>query len=137
MVPVTLNGQPASGPSGGSVLDLLRVAGLHLPTLCHDDRLAPAGTCRSCLVAVEGHPRLVTACATPLVAGMVITTDTQELQEARRSVLSLLAWRYPAEAARGSPEREFHVEATRLGLDRQFVEAPSPDNCKDLSHPYI
>ena len=56
-----INGAPVLLPGGGSVLEALRTAGVHIPALCHDDRLAPSGACRTCLVHVKGSPKLAAA----------------------------------------------------------------------------
>ena len=137
MLHVTVNGAWQEVRPGKTVLDALRSAGVHVPTLCHDDRLVPAGACRTCLVSVKGHVRLVPACTTPVLHGMEISTDSSELVEARRSVLALLAWRYPSSAARRWPELEFHREAVRYGLERQFTDQPPAPVAEDHSHPYI
>jgi formate dehydrogenase major subunit len=137
MLHVSVDGARHEARPGATVLDLLRSVGVHVPALCHDDRLVPAGVCRTCLVAVKGHPRPVAACTTPLLNGMEISTDLPELTEARRSVLALLAWRYPAGAARRWPGLEFHREAARYGVHGQFVSQPPPSAAEDRSHPYI
>lgn len=72
---VTIDGEPHEFREGGSVLDALRTIGTRVPTLCHDERLTPSGTCRSCLVSVKSWAWLVTACTTPLADGMAIETD--------------------------------------------------------------
>lgn len=53
-VTVTLNGQEVQARRGQTILDVAREAGIDIPTLCHDPRLAPYGACRMCLVEVEG-----------------------------------------------------------------------------------
>ena len=74
---VTIDGRPVDMPAGASVLDAARAAGATVSTLCHDDRLAPAGTCRVCLVRVDGGA-VVAACVTPLTEGMAVQTDDDE-----------------------------------------------------------
>ena len=56
-----VNGKTVECGPGASILEALRAAGAAVPTLCHDDRMAPAGVCRLCLVAVSGWPRPVDA----------------------------------------------------------------------------
>jgi formate dehydrogenase major subunit len=53
MLTVVINRKPYLLPEGGSVLDALRAVGIRLPALCHDDRVAPSGACRLCLVRVK------------------------------------------------------------------------------------
>ena len=98
------------------MLQGLRIAGVHVPALCHDDRLAPTGACRTCLVQVEGSPKLAAACITLLADGMEIDTDTPELEQTRRGILEMLVHRYPAHAIRRFPDKPFHQEIRRAGL---------------------
>ncbi len=133
---ITINGEPSEHRDGGSVLDALRTVGIRVPTLCHDDRLAPSGACRLCLVSIENWPRPVSACTTPLAAGMAIDTHTPELEESRRSLLKLLAWRHPAEAFSRFPEKEFYRWIREYGLEGDLCGVRDP-LLEDRSHPYI
>jgi formate dehydrogenase major subunit len=134
---IVVNGTTAELPAGSSVLDALGHLGIHVPALCHDDRLAPEGSCRTCLVEVKGVARLVAACTTPICEGMTIETDTPELRQARRGILEMLVRRYPAEAIARFPDKPFHREVLEAGLaSRAAVALPARRN-RDNSHPYI
>src|SRR3972149_1508796 len=108
MLHVTINGRRLELPDGGMVLDALRAAAVEVPTLCHDPRLKPVGACRLCIVEVKGWPRPVTACTTPMQDGMEVQTHTPEIEQARRTLLRLLAREYPREPIGRFPEKEFH-----------------------------
>ena len=89
MPTVTINGQTVEAAAGQSILGAARAAGITIPTLCYHKDLSVAGSCRLCLVEVEGgHP--VPACATPVAEGLVVRTETPELARDRRFVLELL-----------------------------------------------
>jgi formate dehydrogenase major subunit len=134
---VVVNGTPVEQRDGRSVLDAIRSAGVHVPALCHDDRIAPSAACRTCLVHGTGVPTLVTACTTPLIDGMDIETDTPELQRTRRVILEMLVRRYPAHAIRLAPDQSFHREIRRAGLvDHASAGVPALTHA-DRSHPYI
>ena len=90
MVNITLNDQQVSVPSGSTVLEAAEQAGVDIPTLCHHPALAPLGSCRMCLVEIEGQNALQTACTFPVSDGMVVKTDTPKVFEARKFVLELL-----------------------------------------------
>ncbi len=124
-------------PDGGSVLQGLRAAGVHVPALCYDDRLAPSGECRTCLVRIKGHERLSTACTTPLVDGMEVETATAELEPAQRDILEMLVSRYPASAIRQFPGKPFHQEILRAGLTESASDCAPDSRLEDRSHPYI
>jgi formate dehydrogenase major subunit len=133
---VVINDQPGEFQTGTSILGALQQMGIRVPTLCHDERLTPTGACRSCLVTVKDHSRPVPACATPLGDGMVIKTHTPELEEHRRSLLTLLAWRYPAGAVAQFPEKEFHRTLREYGLKAE-LHGGLDASLDDRSHPYI
>src|SRR5512144_2396560 len=103
-----VNGRTLDVPDGSTVLRATRLAGVEVPTLCHDDRLKPAGACRLCLVRVREFHHLVPACATPVAEGMEVETHTPEIEDTRRTLLRLLAEDYPANAVGQWPEKQFH-----------------------------
>jgi predicted molibdopterin-dependent oxidoreductase YjgC len=94
-VEIKINGTPVSVEEGKTVLEACRGAGVYIPTLCHDDRLEPYGGCRLCVVEIKGVPRPLTACTTPVTDGMEITTDSKQITDLRRSVLSLILSDHP------------------------------------------
>jgi formate dehydrogenase major subunit len=132
MLRVVLNGDPCEFEDGTTILDGLRRIGVHVPHLCHDDRLDPVGACRLCLVEVEGIGRPVAACTTPLVDGTVVTTHTPALEAERRTLLRLLAERYPP----GAADNAFLRELRAYGLEAALAGQPRPDLVDD-AHPYI
>jgi formate dehydrogenase major subunit len=137
MVNASIDGIPLTLPAGRSVLQALQQAGIHVPALCHDDRLASSGACRTCLVRVKGLPKLVSACTTELADGMEIETSAPEVETARRGVLEMLVRHYPGRALQLCPDKPFHVEIRRAGLaDCASSAAPDPARV-DRSHPYI
>ena len=133
---VVIDGATYDFPADWSVLEAVRGAGIHLPAMCHDDRITPSGECRLCLVRVNGWNRLVPACTTALYEGIEIETDTPELEADRRALLELLASRYPTDAVARFPEKPFHQAIRNWGLTSAPVRIPTPDG-KDDSHPYI
>jgi formate dehydrogenase major subunit len=132
----TINGQPCECADGSSVLNALREIGIDIPALCHDDRLQPTGVCRSCLVRLQNESRLVPACTTRVKDGMVIETNTSELDAHRRSLLQMLARHYPANAVEQSPDKPFHRALRAYGLSGELRGIPETDCC-DRSHPYL
>ncbi|MBI3180869.1 MAG: formate dehydrogenase subunit alpha [Myxococcales bacterium] len=136
MVQITVNGRTAELEEGLSILDALRRLGLEVPHLCHDDRVQAAAVCRTCLVEVEGEPKPVPSCATRLREGMVVRTDTPALEDERRGVLRMLAWRYPAEPAHRFPEKPFHKAVSGYGLSSE-LRGMHDLRLQDSSHPHI
>ncbi|MDY0338101.1 MAG: FAD-dependent oxidoreductase, partial [Candidatus Cloacimonadaceae bacterium] len=87
---VVLNGKTIEAPEDITILELAQREGIRIPTLCHDEELKPYGSCWVCAVKVEGRRGFVTSCGTKLSPGMVITTDSEEIHNARKMALELL-----------------------------------------------
>ena len=84
MFEITANDRRIEAEPGETILSALTRAGIHVPTLCHMKKLTPTGACRICVVEVRGMPGLVPSCSTPVEAGMVISTNSPRVIEARK-----------------------------------------------------
>jgi formate dehydrogenase major subunit len=133
----TINTRIHKFDEGLSILEASRAIGIDIPTLCHDERLKPIGSCRMCLVQVEGKSRPVTACNTFLADGMVISTNTTALENERRMLLRMLAQDHPGESLRQAPEKPFYRYALQYGLTEADFNGSHETHLLDDSHPYI
>lgn len=124
MLDVTLNGQTVSVPEGTTILEVARKSGIRIPTLCYLKGVSDIGSCRLCVVEVEGRDGLVSSCNTKVSQGMVVTTDTARVKAARRMVLELILSEHGLRCfscpKNGSCElqalcREYGVEASPFG----------------------
>ena len=90
-ITVTINGQEVLTKPGRTILDVVHDNNLdHIPTLCHDPRLEPYGSCFLCVVEVAGLKKLVPACSTLANEGMIIETDNDRIRSSRKTALELL-----------------------------------------------
>ncbi len=80
-----------------TILEAARLLNIDIPTFCHDDRLNPTGSCRMCVVEVEGARNLMTACSTKVRDGMVVRTNTKNVVETRKGILELMWANHPNE----------------------------------------
>ncbi len=98
-VTFTLDGQEVAVPEGWTIWEAAHGRGLTIPHLCHKPTpgYRPDGNCRACMVEVEGERTLVASCIRPVAPGMVVKTDTERAQKARRLVVELLAADQPSE----------------------------------------
>jgi bidirectional [NiFe] hydrogenase diaphorase subunit len=87
---LTINGFAVTGKAGQTILQVAQQHGIIIPTLCNFPGLAPAASCRVCIVEVAGYPRPVPACATVAEQGMEICTDSESIRKARRMIVELL-----------------------------------------------
>ncbi|MCF8094679.1 MAG: NADH-quinone oxidoreductase subunit NuoE [Desulfobacteraceae bacterium] len=89
-IEITIDGRPASGTEGMTILDAARQLGIEIPALCNEQGLKPSGNCRICVVEVEGMNRLVPACHTPIEQGMNISTRSHRVTETRKIIVELM-----------------------------------------------
>ncbi|BDU73228.1 NADH-dependent [FeFe] hydrogenase, group A6 [Mesoterricola silvestris] len=95
MLAIVANGQNLEAKKGDTILQALKRGGIHVPTLCHMEGLLPSGTCRMCVVEVEGTPGLVPACSFPAADGMRIRTSTPTVLKTRKAIVELLLSNHP------------------------------------------
>jgi len=91
MLNITINGKAVQVAPGKTVLDACQENGAYVPSLCHEPRLNPFGSCLICRVEIEGQRGNPLACGTYVAEGMVIKTESDEIAEARKTCLELLA----------------------------------------------
>ena len=88
---IKINGQEYGANPGDTILDVVRRHDIdHIPTLCHDPKLPPYGSCYLCVVEIEGLEKLVPSCSSPVAPGMAISTDNERIRESRKTALELL-----------------------------------------------
>ena len=141
-VQVEIDGLPATVKAGTSILRAARESGVDIPKLCATDSLKPFGSCRMCLVEVEGRKGYPASCTTPIEAGMKIRTQTEALAQLRRNVMELYISDHPLDcltcAANGDCELQDMAGAVglrdvRYGMDgKNHLDAPV-----DASNPYF
>lgn len=92
---LTIDGHPVTVPSGATILEAAKAAGVKIPTLCHHPDLKVRATCRICMVEVKGQRRYKPACSTEVWEGAEIITDSPGVQDARKTVLELILAEHP------------------------------------------
>jgi NADH-quinone oxidoreductase subunit G len=95
LVNLTVDGKPVSAPAGTLLIEACKSVGIEVPSFCYYPNLSLQGACRMCLVRVEKMPKLQTACTTGITEGMVVTTDSDEIRQARKSMVELLLGNHP------------------------------------------
>jgi formate dehydrogenase alpha subunit len=95
MTKLTIDGKDLTAKPDQTILEVARAHGIHIPTLCYHPRLSLLKSCRICLVDVEGAEMPMASCATPVVDGMVVHTDTERVKRMRLEALKLLLVNHP------------------------------------------
>jgi len=121
---LTIDGQEVTVPEGATVLESSQEAGIYVPTLCHDPELKPFGACRLCIVQIEGLRGLPTACTTPAQDGMKVWTDTEEIQNVRRTIVEMAIANHPYDClvCEKSQDCELLSVARYLGVKKDAVD---------------
>ncbi len=95
MVELIVDGMPVQAPAGTSILEAVLRTGGEIPHFCYHPKLRVVGSCRMCQVEVQGAPKLVISCATPVADGMEVFTASERVKKARNAVLEFLLLNHP------------------------------------------
>ncbi len=131
---VSVDGREVEVQPGTTVLEAIRAAGGNVPTLCFDDRQAPFGACRVCLVAAEGAPGPLPACTTPCRDGMSVQTDSESVQRVVRTIVELVLSELPAAPA---AHTELAAVAATVGAAPDRWRGAVHVRDFDDRHPYL
>jgi NADH-quinone oxidoreductase subunit G len=94
-VTLTVDGKKLTAPAGTLLIEACKAVGIEVPSFCYYPNLALQGACRMCLVKIEKMPKLQTACTTVVAEGMVVVSDSEEIKQARKSMVELLLGNHP------------------------------------------
>jgi formate dehydrogenase major subunit len=141
-VTLTIDDREVTVPAGTSVLRAAAEAGLQIPKLCATDQLEAFGSCRMCLVQVEGMKGFPASCTTPVAPGMKVTTQNEKIAKIRRGVMELYISDHPLDCltcpANGHCELQDMAGAVGLREVRYgYAGANHLDAVKDESNPYF
>src|ERR687884_504527 len=95
LVKVTINGQEFQVAKGARLIDVCREKGFNIPSFCYYADLALQASCRMCLVRIEKMPKLQTSCTITCTDGMVVTTQSEEIEKAQRGMVEFLLANHP------------------------------------------
>jgi formate dehydrogenase major subunit len=153
MVTLTIDGQSVTTPEGTSIMRAAMEAGTQIPKLCATDMVDAFGSCRMCLVEIEGRGGTPASCTMPVMAGLVVHTQTERLKRLRKGVMELYISDHPLDcltcAANGDCELQDTAGAVGLrevrygyeGENHVFAKTNGVENAawmpKDESNPYF
>jgi predicted molibdopterin-dependent oxidoreductase YjgC len=131
---VEIDGKKVEVAQGTTVLEAAKIAGSTVQTLCFDERQAPFGACRVCMVGAEGAPGPIPACTTPCRDGMKIDTHDETAQRVAKNVVGLVLSELPVQPA---PHTELAQVADALDVtDPRWTGAVHVKD-HDERHPYL
>jgi NADH-quinone oxidoreductase subunit G len=94
-VTLTVDGRRLAVPAGTLLIDACRKNGIEIPAFCYYPGLSLQAACRMCVVRIEKMPKLATACTTTVSEGMIVTTESPEIAQARKATIELLLGNHP------------------------------------------
>ena len=142
MVSLTIDGREVTVPAGTSVMRAARESGGDIPSLCATDNVKSFGSCRMCLVEIDGRRGTPASCTTPAEAGMVVHTQNARLAKLRRGVMELYISDHPLDCLTCSANNDCELQdtAAEVGLRdvRYGYEGANHLGTKpDVSNPYF
>lgn len=142
-VTLSIDNQEVTVPKGTTILEAAKGLGVEIPTLCHLKELAPDGSCRMCVVEVEGGRRggLTTACTAHCQEDMVVATHSEKVADSRRFILDLLLSNHKLECFSCGKNGDCQLQQYALdyGIDAtSFTEGKRmPCHQEDTSNPFF
>jgi len=140
-VNLEINGEAVSVPAGTSIMRAALSSGIPIPKLCATDSLEAFGSCRMCLVQVEGRKGYVSSCTEPVTEGLKVTTQNEALAKLRRSVMELYISDHPLDCLTCADNGDCELQdvAGQVGLRevRYAGGASHAEAEQDESNPYF
>lgn len=136
LVKVTINGQDFQVGKGARLIDVCRENGFAIPSFCYYADLALQASCRMCLVRIEKMPKLQTSCTITCTDGMVVTTQSEEIEKAQRSMLEFLLANHPLDCPVCDRGGECELQELTFdwgNLEERFIERKNAKAEKYLS----
>lgn len=117
-----IDGRQVEAEEGMTLLEAARKEGIHIPTLCHHDKLEPYGACRICIVEVEdsGRTKLVVSCVYPVEEGLIVRTRSEKIDRIRKMILELLLAHAPDAFGLQDLAREYGADRNRFEKEASF-----------------
>lgn len=135
MINLTINGKPVSVPKGTTILNAAKQNNIYIPNLCYLDGVHKLGSCRLCVVEVEGARNLQASCMVEATEGMVVKTNTEKVRKARKVVYELILSDHPKDclSCQRSQNCELQEIGERLGINEARFDGETSVNRVDIS----
>jgi len=122
MVTITVDGQEVQAPKGAMLIEVTDAQNIKVPRFCYHKKLAVAANCRMCLVEVEKAPKPLPACATPVMDGMIVHTQSKYAKDAQKSVMEFLLINHPLDCPICDQGGECELQDVAVGYGQSVSE---------------
>jgi NADH-quinone oxidoreductase subunit G len=130
-VNITVDGKKVAAPAGTLLIEACKTVGIEVPSFCYYPNLSLQGACRMCLVKVEKMPKLQTACTTVIGEGMIVTTDSDEIRQARKGMVEMLLGNHPLDCPVCDAGGECELQDMTFSYGAAESKYMEPKNHKD------
>ena len=141
MINLIIDGIPVEAAEDATILEAAAAAGIEIPTLCYLKDVSSIGSCRMCVVEIEGTDRMVTACNTKVKEGMTVSTKSERVLSVRRTVLDLLLADHHQDcfSCGKNGACELQKYCNEYGVEHSSYNSCRADDCEDVknSHPFL
>ena len=121
-VTITVDGRELQAPKGAMLIEVTDKADIKVPRFCYHEKLAISANCRMCLVEVEKAPKPLPACATPVMDGMVVHTQSDYARNAQKSVMEFLLINHPLDCPICDQGGECELQDVAMGYGQDVSE---------------
>ncbi len=135
MVNIEVNGVALEAPKGSMIIEATDKVGIEIPRFCYHPKLSISASCRMCLVDVEKMPKPVPACATPVMEGMKVYTESRRAMDAQHGVMEFLLINHPLDCPICDQGGECELQDQAMGYGRsvsRFTERKRVVKDKDV-----
>jgi NADH-quinone oxidoreductase subunit G len=125
LIKLTINGKDLQVAKGARLIEVCRDSGFDIPSFCYYSDLALQASCRMCLVRIEKMPKLQTSCTITCTDGMVVTTQSEEIEKAQRGMMEFLLANHPLDCPVCDRGGECELQEMTFdwgGLEERFTE---------------
>lgn len=138
-IKMTINGREITVPKSYTVLEAAKAADIDIPHLCYHPDLSHEGSCRVCVVEVQGAKSLVASCVYPVADGMVVRTNSPAVRETRKTVVELMLANHPEDCLFCVKNQHCELQqiAADLGIREVRFRGAKRDNPMDTNNPSI
>ena len=135
MVNLTINGKPVTVPEGTTLLDAAKSVGIEIPSLCYLKNVHQYGSCRICVVEVEGMRNLQASCITKVREGMVVHTNSARVRKNRKVLYELMLSNHSKDCLSCSRNQSCELQALgeKLGVTECRLEGERGERHVDVS----
>lgn len=119
---MTVDGQKVEIDNDTTILNVAEEIGIHIPTLCYNEKIKPYGACRLCIVEIEknGTSKIVASCAYPVEEGLIVHTESPKVEQIRKNLVELYLALFPFNPEIKKLAKKYGLKETRFRKENDY-----------------